>query len=393
MYNRFKYQYALLLLAFLGLSSTVLAQFAGPDKVVVRNNDNSQTVSIGTTDGDSRVCYTWSGPNIVEGVHSSVAVVNPHDSVNTYNVKRVSEYGVEEDQVIVRMLDSVMIVSITCKKQCWMSEDNINVEDFEVVTVPENCNVTVTPMAVPAAISSYAPDYTVELKFTATDPVSGKSAHEDFDLTVLDPNHKRQTCVNNKLEFVNSWVQDLVESAKVCKLIKGMEDKMKPYMRGRFEPTTECSLLPSTTIYPNCCEDAPSDKMELAITATVGLGVEAAFPFASAGVFTANAVVTAGVSLSASVAEVLTCDMEEFCFTLGGGVSIGGGVRAEVLDKDLLSATGQIVGSASLSITMCTESGMQGPSCELGVDAVMELKALSLYESKETYRLFTIKLF
>ena len=53
---------AILLLLALGWGAQ--AQFAGPDKHVARNVDNSQTVTLGVADASTDACYIWTGSHI-----------------------------------------------------------------------------------------------------------------------------------------------------------------------------------------------------------------------------------------------------------------------------------------------------------------------------------------
>ena len=85
------------------LCLTAKAQWAGEDKEVMREEDNSQTVTIGTPDGSSDKCYDWSGPHIMSDPHQATITVNPQSSEELYTVTRSSSCGVEQDQVKVKV--------------------------------------------------------------------------------------------------------------------------------------------------------------------------------------------------------------------------------------------------------------------------------------------------
>ena len=96
---------AILLLLALGWGAQ--AQFAGPDKHVARNVDNSQTVTLGVADASTDACYIWTGSHIEGNPNQAVITANPRSEAERYQVKRISKNGVEEDEVWVFVEDSI----------------------------------------------------------------------------------------------------------------------------------------------------------------------------------------------------------------------------------------------------------------------------------------------
>ena len=84
--NNMKRIIAILLLLALGWGAQ--AQFAGPDKRIVREPHNRQTTTLGEPDVSADVCYIWTGPHIVGNANQPVITVNPIDTLEVYQVKR-----------------------------------------------------------------------------------------------------------------------------------------------------------------------------------------------------------------------------------------------------------------------------------------------------------------
>ena len=109
----------------LGVTWGVFAQWGGPDQEILRNPQNSQMVTLSVLDASPNVCYIWSGRNIQGDNKQPSVQANPIDSVSRYHVQRIGPMGVEEDEVVVRLLDSVKIVSVEPIKNCYQNNDPI----------------------------------------------------------------------------------------------------------------------------------------------------------------------------------------------------------------------------------------------------------------------------
>ena len=134
------YSRLLLSLIFCITATSLFAQWAGPDKTYLVNQ--SVGVNIGqASQTDGEFCYTWSaGPNghidSDQDIHSPVIRVYPTAEEEVYYVQRVGIYGVEEDEVVIRRVNSITI-SATPKKSCFNAGETISVSDFEITTSPE----------------------------------------------------------------------------------------------------------------------------------------------------------------------------------------------------------------------------------------------------------------
>ena len=136
---------AILLLLALGWGAQ--AQFAGPDKRIVREPHNRQTTTLGEPDASADACYIWTGPHIVGNANQPVITVNPIDTLEVYQVKRISKNGVEEDQAEVHVEDSVIIKYVIAKYQCYNHGEEISTSQFDITTEPKGYEnlVTVSP--------------------------------------------------------------------------------------------------------------------------------------------------------------------------------------------------------------------------------------------------------
>lgn len=134
--NRMKITHFSLVFFFvLGSCTPLWAQFAGPDKTVVRTGDNME-VLIGMPDANPYACYQWTGNQILGDNEKPQIRVSPTDSVNIYHVKRVTQSGVEEDEVRVFLTDEVRIDSVKPHHGCWLKGASIDVSDFDIFTTP-----------------------------------------------------------------------------------------------------------------------------------------------------------------------------------------------------------------------------------------------------------------
>ena len=143
--NDMKRIIAILLLLALGWGAQ--AQFAGPDKRIVREPHNRQTTTLGEPDASADACYIWTGPHIVGNANQPVITVNPIDTLEVYQVKRISKNGVEEDQAEVHVEDSVIIKYVIAKYQCYNHGEEISTSQFDITTEPKGYEnlVTVSP--------------------------------------------------------------------------------------------------------------------------------------------------------------------------------------------------------------------------------------------------------
>lgn len=123
----------------LTLSFQLQAQWVGEKEVRVRREENnSQSVQIGSLQDSQDKSYYWRGPHIDGDSLSPVITVRPQEEREEYIVRRVSKCGVEEDMVVVILTDDVTLVDVDKKVECYAWGDSILKEHFDITTDPEN---------------------------------------------------------------------------------------------------------------------------------------------------------------------------------------------------------------------------------------------------------------
>lgn len=250
--------YSILLL--LAIAWGAQAQFAGPDKHVVREADNSQRTTVGVADGSSEVCYVWTGSHIVGNANQAVITVNPRDEAERYQVKRISQFGVEEDEVWVFVEDSVEIRSVKAKYNCYNSGDEISTSQFEITTYPEGYENLVTVSPAVAQNNAGFSGENVELTFTlekdghrSTKKVNVKVINSDLTVTQGLPAELLSS--KNRVENmgkVKEALQKLKSTTDQMSFIRNMPGSPCSWSD---DPPAQASLALSITPKKLCCSD------------------------------------------------------------------------------------------------------------------------------------------
>lgn len=130
---------------------TVRAQWAGEDKQILRSKEDDQTVTLSVINPDPDACYKWTGPNIQTDPSSHTITANPQERYQQYRCTRLTAEGVDQDNVLIEVLDSVKIVSVVPTKGCFQVGDELSFSDFEIVTEPPEYKdyVDFTPRSIP----------------------------------------------------------------------------------------------------------------------------------------------------------------------------------------------------------------------------------------------------
>ena len=229
----------LLLLAFAWGAQA--QQFAGPNKHVVREVDNSQQTTIGLPDGSADVCYIWTAEysgHIVGSANLPVITVNPTHEAEYFDVKRISKNGVEDDRVWVYVEDSVEIRSVTAKYSCYSHEENITVSQFEITTFPEGYEhlVTVSPSVALASGGLFTASGEIELTFTLMK--DGHRSVKKLNVKVINPD---LTVIQNLSGVIENWktnLENMNKAKEVLDKVKTITDQMKVL---KNVPGTPCS--------------------------------------------------------------------------------------------------------------------------------------------------------
>ena len=62
---------------------TVRAQWAGEDKMILRTENNDQTVTLSVINPDPNACYKWTGPNILTDASRPTITANPQERISS----------------------------------------------------------------------------------------------------------------------------------------------------------------------------------------------------------------------------------------------------------------------------------------------------------------------
>ena len=251
--------FAILLLSVLAWSAQ--AQFAGPDKHVVREVENTQTTTVGTPDGSADVCYIWTSGeanHIVGNANQPVITVRPTQEAEYFRVKRISQNGIEEDEVWVFVEDSAEIRTVKAKYGCYNNGDNITVDQFEITTYPEGYENLVTVSPAVAQNNAGLSGENVELTFTlmkdghrSTKKINVKVINSDLTVTQGVPaellSAETRLKSMDKIREVLNKLKSTTDQMEFLKLVStcGWEDG----------PPAQASAAVSVTPKKLCCSD------------------------------------------------------------------------------------------------------------------------------------------
>lgn len=374
-------------------SNVVMAQWAGEDKKIAREKDDLQSVSIGVQDpNEGNTCYSWTGPRIFSDPSKSVITVCPVEETNVYHVTRVSKYGVEEDQVIVKVIDDVLIVSVTPKFDCYGAGDVIELSDFTIITDPEGYenDVRFHPNRATTPAGASVGEQTITFVLEKNNHTDTKTAQ----ITVVDDGAASGggTTVNymsmkeniENMQTVSKALDRIIEGAKVVEKISPCSFDVSTSATG---PSVDCKDF--------CCDNKQFKGLSVSVgTIDFSASYSCRFPFYGIpGI--ASADVLLGLSFSLSLApctlkiipDANTCSNASigvgasFQVSGGVGVSVGGG---EVLSADLTIAVAAN-GNFQWNLINNTTSPF---SMSFPVTAVGEIELISLVSYSTSYTFF-----
>lgn len=385
----------ILSLLMLGFAFAAQAQFAGPDKTIMREEGNTQTTTLGTADGNSKTCYIWSGPHIVGDRNKAVITVNPINDVESYSVKRISENGVEEDMVFVHVEDSVQILYVHPKYRCYPEDATLSVADFEISTYPagyENL-AQFSPSVAHAAYQRVESDEQITVSITKGNHTSSKTC----SIHVINDG------------AVASGVSGSVDIGKIVELLKDGQ-KLKDLLNGVKQATDLTKQIPGTP----CTSELELTYAKVGVTpkkiccdhgsylgATISFGgcsgsltTKCNIPaYGIPGVGTLDLVFSFAISggLGAIEATVYPGAMScgSLCIPVFVGISIGGGVGVSAFG-DILSADLQLVASGQGSLTWCPWGTTKVSASMLAkVEIVGKVTLLTFIEESVSYPLLS----
>lgn len=374
------------------LSLAAKAQWAGEDKEVLREPDNSQVVTIGVMDGSSDKCYEWSGPNIYSIDHNQpVILVNPQSSEETYICTRTSSCGVEQDEVKVKVIDTIALVSVTPLKSCYNHGDPIVLSDFVIVTYPTGYEslVTVTPNVAEnnfQQLHSYDED---ELTFSLT--YNGHTSTKTATVRVY----------NEALTFTDGESVNFTDFKKKLTAIKIAVEKGKEVVNylNQFATASPCHPggnlvvnLPNAEFFYTCCNGNEVNGFTVTgFSFNPELAIECHFPTSLSIPGAGGLYIHFKAAVGANVGP-LTITYKGDCSNVSIPIllyaSIQAGAEAVLLHPDVFSAAIDIKGKGTGGINwiLGQELAWTGLTVEIGLDVTftyfggfMESKYFPLY--------------
>ena len=397
---------SLITLAFvLLLCLTAKAQWAGEDKEVLRDPyNNSQVVSIGVQDGSSDACYEWTGPHITSDPHKPVVVVNPQDEEETYTCTRISSCGVEEDQVKVKVLDTISIVSVTPLKNCYNDGDDVHLSDFEIVTSPAGWGfmVEVSPTHLNNNWGLGDVDETMELTFTLD--YNGHQSVKHATVNVFNDNLAVSTGQSYNFKI---FVKSLKAIENIVKKAQGLTDKLNKL--AHLAPGAEPPCEPGFNIFldiPNtdeqdihsCCNGEEVDGFKVVSNSvSAELFVDCFIPTQLSLPWLGGVRIHVGGSIGASVGPLEFKYLGNECNTttvpVGLYATVSGGVQILLLRDDVLNAQLDLVGKAQTGFNWVVGQKLEWHPLDLTLTVVGQAIFMNMFHEKVNYPLFSYQLF
>lgn len=379
--------------------SSARAQFAGEDKKVAREPGNTQKVSIGTPDAANDVCYMWTGPHIDGNANQAVVTVNPHDTLETYMVKRISKNGIEEDEVKVRVEDSIAIVSVKAKYKCYNHGDNISPSQFEIETEPAGYEslVTVSPTT---ATNSAGLGIENNCPLTFTLNHNGHTSTKTLTTTVYNSD------LVSPLDLMGNSISTIYMMVKNMKTFQEIWDNLES-VANIVNYLTEASPCGWKNPKPQdnvewvkvtpkmlCCGHVPAYALQIQFAKlSYGNSFGCRFPFygipyvASADiVFNLSAEIFAG-PVTGIISTNDSCG--QVCIPVGVTLAVNGGVGVSVGGGKILAADLLLQGATTAQAQWCPIGANNSLSVGITFSVVGSVTALGMIEHTIEYPLAT----
>lgn len=379
----------MLLLLLCGTLSAA-AQWAGPDQEVLRNDDNSQTVTLSVLNPQPNACYVWTGDNIQGDNKLPTITANPQAETCLYRCKCISALGVDEDEVSVKVLDSIQIVSVEPIKECFQDGDDVNTTQFKIVTKPEGheSEVTLTPIRAYASLGNDKMEVTFSLNHnghtsTATANVDVINATEKFDM-----NHS--TSAKRLYELIKAGK---VLADKAATFSTKLNTLTKLFEASPCQPDWDLTWnLTAPFAFTNaCCDDKTAEVLQFRLSSGCDLsgGLDCAFPFAGIP-YVASANVVIGVNLGVGISPCyIQMGWETPCFEAVIPVNLyfnlSGGVGISLLSPNVLSADIRLQGGLSKQVQWNIGKEIQWGNTKVSVAFVGQVKTLGLFTESVSY--------
>lgn len=379
----------ILLLCLSAQAQAPTAQFAGEDKEVMALPDSSQTVEIGLPGNTSEYCYEWTGDDIKTDPHQPVVTVNPKKASNTYRVKRTGACGVEEDEVVVTLKDSVGIVSVKPLRKCYNDGETISLSDFEIVTEPAGYEsmVTLTPTEADndAGAGEEAMDVTFKLEY------NGHTSTKTVSVRVFNENLALSAGVGQSI-----WKELLKELDNGKFWVKKAGDVASKVSPCQPDYILDVNLVGGAGFH-YCCQDKIVDGFRYDFpSVALGLSMECDIPTtfsipAIGGIYV-NFSIGGGVNMG-PMSINYKGECSSVTIPLGLFINIAGGVKLKSFDEDILSLQANVVGEAKTYVVWTLGEGAKWHPLDVTVSLVGKVSFMYGFVTEQiSYQIWSFSL-
>lgn len=407
---------------------TALAQstmeFAGPDKTILKNDNNTQEVDIGLP-GDPNACYEWSSndeSSIVSDRNKSIITVNP--TVTTrYILTKTSDEGIYQDDVWVIVKDKITILNVESKICCYNIGDRVLVSDFDITTSPPGYGylANVSPMFLNSHWGGNGG--TEELTFS----IIYKGDTSTFDLPIAVYGIDDPTLLNPS---VNLELLEIIQKIDTFKLffkrikdaiaeIKEISDLAYSFGAPSCSPQVSLSaefdnlgtVLP--TSIKSCCNGRCINgwRWTPGYTLSGSVGFECTIPTPIKLPIVGGLAFVVGIEAGGSIGPL---DIEFYPKELVNAlkhtgdydcvgsaqvpinifVNVSGALQIALINPKILSATGGVEGSLSKQwVWKIGQGGIGFDNITLTLSAFYNIQVISIASFKGSYTFYTKRLF
>lgn len=400
-----KYIKSLFVLALvLLLGMPLYAQWNGVNTEVtrLRNENNTQEFDIGTADNNDGVCYEWFGPGIRGENNKPVIRIHPTDDETVYLVRRKHSCGVEEGQVVVRLVDTISLVSVTPKRGCYNLGEKYNLDDFIFETKPENYGHLVQLYGRDTAYvdpGETAAEDVLQFVLPYNHHVSSKSTQvRVYNTNNLFHPNDQTTPQFEELKSKIDKIKGMIEAARaISNLIQGKMPSVGPPCQPGFDFSG--FSLPIPNFFASCCKGDEITGFHVNIPklrASLTLDCEFLWPgLGIPGIGGVYVIAGGGISAEVGPSDIyfrgLECISGRVPIDFGANVYLG--LKIQAVDADVFHASLRGIGSAQSHMVWVIGEQLEFKGLDLSVDVEGEIVLFSLVEIKAYKNIGNITLF